>query len=284
MVVVWSQLRQRVKINFIHSIGRLKALFIAGELKALKQNGDAVREYLRGNGPVARRVSSVTPMGRSRRRFRGSPKVRLIFPSRQRFRRSHGDMRSGSGGGEGGQFDREFGSGDDLLELPVQRPAPAAAAGKQPTAAAVAAAAAAATVAVTPAEPTPDAATIQAGADGMPLSAETTPTLAGASRGPCGESCNVLSPSDASPHLVSGRTTLRSAHDDGSAADVQAHVLIRLWCRIVCPDPRRRQRVEAAAASADEDEEAGPPAKRQRTLKDMWGGKVPGGAVVGLRA
>ena len=279
MVVVWSQLRQRVKLNIIQSMGRLKALFIAGELQALKQNGVAVREYLRRNGPVARRVSSVTPMGRSRRRFRGSPKVRL-FPSGQRFRR-----RRGSGGGEGGQFDREFGSGDDLLELPVQRPAPAAAAGKQPTAAAVAAAAAATVaVAVTPAEPRPDAATIQAGADGMPLRAETTPTLAGASRGPCGESCNVLSPSDASPHLVSGRTTLRSAHDDGSAADVQAHVLIRLWCRIVCPDPRRRHRVEAAAASADEDEEAGPPAKRQRTLKDMWGGKVPGGAVVGLRA
>ena len=60
-------------------------------------------------------------------------------------------------------------------------------------------------------------------------------------------------------------------------------ILIRPWYRIVCPDPRRRQRVEAAA-DEDEDEEAGPPAKRQRTIKDMWGGKVPGGAVVGLRA
>ena len=71
---------------------------------------------------------------------------------------------------------------------------------------------------------------------------------------------------------------------DPAADALQTHVLIRPWCRIVCLDPRRRQRVEAAAASADEDEEAGPPAKRQRTMKDMWGGKVPGGAVVGLRA
>ena len=233
VVVVWSQLRQRVKINFIHSIGRLKALFIAGELKALKQNGDAVREYLRGGGEVARRVSSVTPMGRSRRRFRGSPTVRLSFPSRQVWRVSHGDMpsrptASSGGGGGGGQFDRDFGSGDDLLGLPVERPVPVAAADEQPAVAAAAAAAAAvaaAAGAVTPTEPTPDAATAEAGAGGMPLSAETTPTPARASRGLCDESSpNALSPCDASPHLVSGRTTLRSARDDGSAADaLQVH-------------------------------------------------------------
>ena len=60
-------------------------------------------------------------------------------------------------------------------------------------------------------------------------------------------------------------------------------VFIRTWFRIVCPDPRRRRRVEAVAASADEDEEDGRPAKRQRTINELWGGKVPGGAVVGLR-
>ena len=52
-------------------------------------------------------------------------------------------------------------------------------------------------------------------------------------------------------------------------------VFIRTWFRIVCPDPRRRRRVEAVAASADEDEEDGRPAKRQRTINELWGGKVP---------
>ena len=98
VVVVWSQLRKRVKLNFIDGIGKLKALFIARELKALKQNTVAVRHYIRSNGAVARSVRSVTPVGRSRLPLRGSPKVRLDFPSRQLIMRSHGDMRSGSGG------------------------------------------------------------------------------------------------------------------------------------------------------------------------------------------
>ena len=46
--VVWllSQHRQTLKFNFIDGIGKLKATYIAREMKALKQNRDAVRELV----------------------------------------------------------------------------------------------------------------------------------------------------------------------------------------------------------------------------------------------
>ena len=69
--VVWlsSQLRQTLKINLIDGIGKLKATFIAKELRAIKQNSDAVRDFLRSGGAAAQ--------------LHGSPTVRASFPSRQ---------------------------------------------------------------------------------------------------------------------------------------------------------------------------------------------------------